>query len=83
MACGAVYVMRCISVEVKSRSHKNCMEEVPVMYNRTEVSMDPISSMIQTAGSFVDCHDVALSTYKLGGKWYCTNDPALLPVDDV
>jgi hypothetical protein len=76
MACGAVYVMRCISVEVESRSHKNCMEEVPVMYNRTEVSMDPISSS-------VDCHDVALSTYKLGGKWYCTNDPALLPVDDV
>jgi hypothetical protein len=45
-ARGAVYVTRCAPVEVLPRSHRNCMEEIPVMINGTEVLVDPISYMI-------------------------------------
>jgi hypothetical protein len=56
---GAVYVTRCVPVEVIPRSHKNLTEEIPALSNRTEVFVDPISYVIKTAGSL---------GYKVGGK---------------
>ncbi len=50
-AGGAVYVTQCAPVEVVPRSHKNCMEEIPVLSNGTEVFVDPISYVIKSAGS--------------------------------
>jgi hypothetical protein len=46
-----VYITRCAPVEVLPRSHKNCMEEIPVTLNGTEACVDPISYMIKSAGS--------------------------------
>ncbi len=42
-ADSAVYVTRRVPVEVMSRSQKNCTEEIPVVYNRTKIFVDPIS----------------------------------------
>jgi hypothetical protein len=61
-AGGAMYVMRCAPVKVP-RSHKNCTEEIPVMLNRTEVFVDPISYVIKSAGSPVHCNDIAPPRY--------------------
>jgi hypothetical protein len=54
------------------------------------VLVDPISYVIKTAGSPVDCNDIAPPRYKVGGKWYCSypelrecHYPAMLPVDKV
>jgi hypothetical protein len=89
-AGGAVYVTRCSPVEVLLRSHRNCTEEIPVMVNRTDAFVDPISYVIKSAGSPIHCNDVAPPRYKVGGKWYCSypvlkecHDPAMLPVDEV
>jgi hypothetical protein len=54
---GAMYVTRCSPVEVITCSHRNCTEEIPVVMNRTEMFMDPISYVIKSAGSPVHCND--------------------------
>jgi hypothetical protein len=89
-AGGAVYVTRCVPVEVLPRSHKNCTEEIPVTVNGTEAFVDPISYMIKSPESPIHCNDVAPPRYKVGGKWYCSypelkecHDPSMLPVDEV
>ncbi len=89
-AGGAVYVTRCSPVEVLTRSHRNCTEEIPVAVNGTDAFVDPISYVIKSAGSPIHCNDVAPPQYKVGGKWYCSypvlkeyHDPAMLPVDEV
>jgi hypothetical protein len=89
-AGGAVYVTRCAPVEVVPREHANCTEEVPVLFNGTQMFVDPISYVIKSAGSPVHCNDVAPPRYQLGGKWYCSypeirecHDPAMLPVEEV
>jgi hypothetical protein len=89
-AGGAVYVTRCSPVEVLPRSHRNCTEEIPVTVNETDAFVDPISYVINSAGSPIHCNDVAPPRYKVGGKWYCSylvlkecHDPAMLPVDEV
>ncbi len=46
---------RCALVELVPHSHKNCTEEVPVVYNRTEAFVDSISDK----GSPVHCKDMA------------------------
>ncbi len=77
-------------MEVIPCSHKNCTEEIPVMLNRTEAFVDPISYVIKSAGSQVHCNDIAPPRYKVVGKRYCSypelrecHDPAMLPVDEV
>ncbi len=89
-AGGAVYVTRCSPVEVLPRSHRNCMEEIPVTVNGTDAFVDPISYVIKSAGSPIHCNYVAPPRYRVGGKWYCSyprlkecHDPAMLPVDKV
>jgi hypothetical protein len=86
---GTTYITRCAQVEVISRSHKNCTEEIPVL-NRKEMFMDPMSYIIKSAGSPVHCNDIATPRYKVRGKWYCSypelrecHDPTMLPVDKV
>ncbi len=83
--CGAVYIIRCASEEVIPRSHKNCMEEIPALSNGMEVFVNPISYVIKTAGSPVNCNDIAPPRNKVGDKWYCSYlelreclDPAML-----
>jgi hypothetical protein len=58
-AGGAVYVTRCSPVEVVPRSHGNCTEEIPVTVNGTDAFVDPISYVIKSAGSPINCNDVA------------------------
>jgi hypothetical protein len=89
-AGGAVHVTRCAPVEVIPRSHKNCLEEIPALFNGTEIFIDPISYFITLAGSPVHCNDIAPPEYKLGGKCYCCypelrvcHNPAMLPVDEI
>ncbi len=38
-----VYVTRCQPVEVTSRKHTNCTNEIPAQYNNRDVFVDPIS----------------------------------------
>ncbi len=54
-----VYVTNCQAVEVVPRQHTECTNEIPVIYNLTEVFVDPISSVIETAASPVGCNDIA------------------------
>jgi hypothetical protein len=89
-AGGAVYVTRCSPVEVLSRSHRNCTEEIPVTVNGTDAFVDPISYVIKSAGSPIHCNMSPPPRFKVGGKWYCSypvlkecHDPAMLPVDEV
>jgi hypothetical protein len=85
-----VYVTTCAPIKVVPRYYRNCTEEIPVLMNATEIFVDPSSYVITSAGSPIYCNDIALSRYKLGGKWYCSypglrecHDPAMLPVDEV
>jgi hypothetical protein len=66
-ASGAIYVRRCSPAEMVPRYHKNCMEEIPVLLNVTEIFIDPISYVITSAGFLVHCNDVAPPRCKLGG----------------
>jgi hypothetical protein len=50
---------RCAPVEVLPRLHKNCTEEIPVMVNGMDAFVDSISSVIKSAGSPIQCNDVA------------------------
>jgi hypothetical protein len=70
--------------------HIDCTEEITALSNGTEVFVNPISYIIQAAGSLVHCNDIAPPQYKVGGQWYCSypelrecRDPAMLPVDEV
>jgi hypothetical protein len=45
-ADSAVYVTRCVPVEVIQRSHRNCTEEIPALHNGIEIFLDPISYVI-------------------------------------
>jgi hypothetical protein len=88
-ADSVVYVTRRVPVEVMSRSQKNYTEEIPVVYNRTKIFVDPISSVIMSDGP----QSTAMTwppSVNVGGKWCCSSpelreyhDPALLPVDEV
>ncbi len=46
------------------RSHKNWTEEVPAIYNVTEVFLNNMSYVIKTVGSPVHCNDVTPPRYK-------------------
>ncbi len=60
-----MYVTRCSLVEVLPRSHRNCTEEIPVTVNGTDAFVDPISYVINSAGSPIHCNGVA----PLGTRW--------------
>ncbi len=45
-----IYISRSAPIEVIPPLHKNCMEEALVLFNRTEVFMDPISYVLKVAG---------------------------------
>jgi hypothetical protein len=47
-------------------SHKNCTEEVAVIYNRTEVFVDLISYVIKSACCPVHSKDISPPVYKPG-----------------
>jgi hypothetical protein len=72
-AGGAVYVTRCSPVEVVPRSHGNCMEEIPVTVNGTDTFVDPISYVIKSAGSPIDCNNVA----PRGTRWAASGTAAI------
>ncbi len=85
-----MYVTRSAPVEVLPLLHKNCKEEIPVTLNGTEAFVDPVSYVIKSARSPVNCNDIVPLRYKVGGKWYCSYlelrecyDPAMLPEDKV
>jgi hypothetical protein len=59
-------------MQVVPRSHRNCTEEIPVLLNRTEIFVDPISYIITLAGWPMHCNDVAPPRYKFGNKWFCS-----------
>ncbi len=67
-ASGAVYVTRCTAVEVMPCCQENCTEEIPAIYNGTEICVDLISYAIKSARSPDHCNDVASPWYKLGGE---------------
>jgi hypothetical protein len=71
-AGGAVYVIWCAPMQVVPRSHRNCTEEIPVLFNITELFVDPISYVITSASSPMHCNDVAPPRYKFGNKWFCS-----------
>jgi hypothetical protein len=54
-----VYVTRCQATEVLPRTHTNCTNEIPVVLNRTNVFVDPISFVIKAAAALVRCNDIA------------------------
>jgi hypothetical protein len=53
-----IYVTKCILVKVVSCSHAYCTGEIPDVYYRTEIIVDPISYVINSAGSLLHCNDV-------------------------
>jgi hypothetical protein len=57
---GSVNVTRCAPVEVIPRSNKNCIEEILAVYKGMEVFLDPISYVIKSARSPVNCSDKRL-----------------------
>jgi hypothetical protein len=46
-----VYVTNCQAGEVVPRQHNECKNEISVIYNLTEVFVDPISLVIKNAAS--------------------------------
>jgi hypothetical protein len=44
------------------------MEEIPALFNGTEVFVDPISHVIKTVGLPVHCNDIAPPRYKVGAS---------------
>jgi hypothetical protein len=81
------YVRKCQAVEVVPRQRTECTNEIPVIFNVTEVFVDPICLVIKTAASPVRCNDMAPPRWKLG-KWYCSFpalrdcvEPSQLPLD--
>jgi hypothetical protein len=63
----AVYVMTCAPVGIIPMSLKSCTEDIPALFNGTEVFVDPIGYVIKTAGSPVHCNNIAPPEYKVGG----------------
>ncbi len=85
-----VYFTRCTPMEVIPLVHKNCMEEVQVIFNETEAFVKPHQLCNKDSWPLVHCDVVVPPQYKLGSKWYCKfpelqecHDPVMLPVDEV
>jgi hypothetical protein len=70
-----VYVTKCQPVEVVPRQHTDCTNEIPVMFNDTEVFVDPISLVIKTAAAPVRCNDIVPPRWKLGGNGTAASPP--------
>ncbi|OBQ32942.1 MAG: hypothetical protein AN484_27560, partial [Aphanizomenon flos-aquae WA102] len=70
-AGAAMYVTHCSPVDVLPRTGTNCTEEIPVRWNNTDLYVDPISFVIQSAGTISRCNDIAPSRFQIAGRWYC------------
>ena len=62
--------------------------EIPNVYNKTEVFVDPINWVIKPIGTIVHCSDVAPPRFLIQNAWYCQykgllmecHEPTLLPI---
>ena len=85
-----VYVTKCEPVSVTPRNHVNCTQEIPVVYNGTDMFVDPFTLNLITHGTIVRCNDVAPPRWLISGKWYCAlpkimecHQPKYLPLADM
>jgi hypothetical protein len=84
-----IYITKCILVKVVSCFHANCTGEIPDVYYGTEIIMDLISYVINSAGSLLHCNDVP-PAIQTDGKMVLQlpravkgHYPAMLPVDEI
>jgi hypothetical protein len=79
----AVYIMRCNPMSVQPRAVLNCTSEVPVLFNGTDMFVDPISYVLRTHAVPIKCTDVAPPRFNIGGRWYCLIENRGLPISPV
>ena len=84
----SVYVTSCVAVTVEPRSHPNCTQELRVYKNDTPMFVDPITLVLKSVGSIVQCNSIAPPRYFIAGRWFCAypdllecQAPSLFPIE--
>lgn len=68
-----VNIVKCVPVPVNPRSDRDCWQELPVFYNRKPVFLMPVTRIITSHGTKVECVPALISRFKLQGTWWGRN----------
>ena len=77
-AGAAVYLAKCVPVEVTRRDYANCTQEMPVREGNRTVFLDPFTRILTDFPTIIPCSDLMPARWKIAGNWYCAH-PAVLP----
>ncbi len=68
---GVISAARCRMVVVELRNHTTCIQEIPVTYQGKEVSVEPLSLVVQRSATPVKCRKKIPPRWKIGKEWIC------------
>ena len=80
-AGAAVYVTRCVEVDVPRVEFPNCTQEVPVGHENGTWFVDAFTRILTPFPTVVPCSDLMPVRWKLSDQWYCAH-PQVLPCHD-
>ena len=77
-AGAAVYVTKCIPVDVTRVDFPNCTQEVPVLHQNETWFVDPFNRILTPFPTVLPCTDLMPVRWLLNGQWFCSH-PQVLP----
>ena len=71
-AGGAVIIEECPVIKVKLTTYSNCTQEIPAIYNGTQIFVDPMTHVVKDWPRITVCSDAYPSYYRINEKWVCS-----------
>ena len=71
-AGGAVIIEECPVIKVKLTAFSNCTQEIPAIYNGTQIFVDPVTHVVKDWPRITVCSDAYPSYYRINDEWVCS-----------
>ncbi|XP_062702438.1 uncharacterized protein LOC134285524 [Aedes albopictus] len=68
-----LHVLECKPVYVSPKASERCYQELPVNYNNITMYLAPVTRILQTRGTEIDCTPLLPVKFKFGSRWYTTD----------
>lgn len=68
-----LHVLECKPVYITPRFTDQCYQEIPVYYNNATMFLAPVTRVLQTLGTEIDCTPLLPAKFRFGNRWYTTD----------